>query len=378
VISAVDPVSLVWVAGAVGAAWLPPRRWRGWVLAATCGLFLGVYSPWSLLALAAVTGVTGLAVINARGRHGGVLAAIAACLAALLAYRIAIPPESAGREAFLLGFAFYILRAAHLLLESYAGRVSDVRWSQIIPWLWFLPTVQVGPIHRFGPFQRDLQRRRWDWQLVADGLERMVFGSAKIVILADYLVGNKLLFWIQKLDAGGWWYHYLDSLRYGLQLYFKFAGYSDVAIGFALLIGFRVIENFNYPFLATDIGDFWRRWHMSLSSWCRDYVYLPVVSLTRMPAVAAMASMLVLGVWHELSWRYLLWGVWHGAGIAMCQSWQQTVLAARLNSGRLVPAWAPAARFITLNFVILSFTLTGTDSLAESLERWQALLGVAP
>src|SRR5690606_22484260 len=98
-------------------------------------------------------------------------------------------------------------------------------------------------------------------------------------------------------------------------LYFKFSGYSDIAIGVSRLLGFRVMENFHYPFIAQNIGDFWKRWHISLSSWCRDYAYMPVWSRLRNGALAALASMLILGLWHELSWRYLAWGLYHGAGI---------------------------------------------------------------
>ena len=138
------------------------------------------------------------------------------------------------------------------------------------------------------------------------------------------------------------------------------------------------MENFNFPFLARDISDFWRRWHISLSSWCRDYVYLPVFSITRIPAIAAIATMLVLGLWHELSWRYLLWGLWHGIGIAVCQQWQRTNTAVLVNSGVSGKIWAPIALFVTLNFVIFSFVITSADSIPEMMQRWRTLLWLLP
>lgn len=373
-----NPGFLLWIATTVGLCWILPGRALPFVLVATCGAYLVAYSPWSLLALAMVTACCGLTLIYGKGRHGYVLASIAFSCALFIAYRAFRPSSGLNEDVALLGFAFYILRAIHILLESYSGRLKTPGWAELICWLWFLPTLQVGPIHRFQPFQRDLVRRRWDADLFAKGLQRILFGFLKIVFLANYLVGRNLSGALNGMDPGSWWYHYLDSLKYGLILYFKFAGYSDIAIGFSLLIGFRVMENFNYPFLAQDISDFWRRWHISLSSWCRDYVYMPVFAMTRIPAVAAVATMLVLGLWHEVSVRYLLWGLWHGVGIAVCQQWQRSSTARVFNSGLLGKIWSPLAAFVTLNFVILSFVITSAASLADMWQRWRVLLWISP
>ena len=373
-----NPQFLLWVALTVLVSWVMPRRQLPALLSLSCAGFLGIYAPISLLSLTGITLVVGLALINGKGRHGLVLSAIAICGAVFVGYRLwSAAPEELGVIG-LLGFAFYVLRAIHLLLESYSGRLVALSWQELIAYLWFLPTLQVGPIHRFQPFQRDLFRRRWDSEAFSQGLRRILWGYVKIVVLANYLVNNKYASWIGALDPDSWWYHYLDTLQYGLNLYFKFAGYSDIAIGFALMLGFRVMENFNFPYLARDISDFWRRWHISLSSWCRDYVYMPVFSITRVPALAAIATMLVLGLWHELSLRYLLWGIWHGAGIAICQRWQRSEAAQSLNKGPLAAVWAPFAAFVTLNFVILSFVITGAESISAMLDRWQVLLGIAP
>lgn len=373
-----QPLFLLWMVLTVAIGWLLPRNWLPLVLSSICAAFLAIYSPMSLLALAAVTLIVGFSLINGEGKHGYLLSAIAACSIVFIAYRSGSTTLGLAEGVGLLGFAFYILRAIHVLLESYAGRLAKPGWQQLLSYFWFLPTLQVGPIHRFQPFQRDLFRRRWDNELFASGLRRVVWGYAKIVILADYLVNDLYAGWVATLGKSTWWYHYLDTLHYGLNLYFKFAGYSDIAIGFALLLGFRVIENFNFPFLAQDISDFWRRWHISLSSWCREYVYMPVFSMTRIPALAAISTMLVLGLWHELSFRYLLWGIWHGVGIAICQRWQRSTAAKVLNTGNVARAWSAVAAFITLNFVILSFVITGADSMQEMLDRWQALLFLTP
>jgi len=371
-----NPFFLLWIAAVVVSGWLFPQRWLPAVLASSCGIFLFIYSPWSLVTLAGITLIVGLTIIHGNGHRTVLLGAIAASCLILVAYRAIFQHQGIADQALLLGFAFYILRAIHILLDDYMGRLNRPGWIELVSWLWFLPTLQVGPIHRFQPFQRELQRRRWDSTLFAQGLLRIMWGFFKIIVLANYLVDVKFVYWLNSLDQQGWWFNYLDTLRYGMNLYFKFAGYSDIAIGFSLLLGFRVMENFNFPFLARDISDFWRRWHISLSSWCRDYVYLPVFSITRVPAIAAVATMLVLGLWHELSWRYLLWGLWHGIGIAVCQQWQRSHAAVQVNSGISGKIWAPIALFITLNFVILSFVITSADSIPEMMQRWRTLLSL--
>jgi alginate O-acetyltransferase complex protein AlgI len=373
-----DPIFLLWLAFTVAMSWTVPRRLLPLAWSGLCAVYLGYYSPWSLPMLALVTATTGLALITGRGRHGLVLSTVGFCGLLFVVYRSLGATSGVLDTLGVLGFAYYVLRAIHVLLEGYAGRLPAMRWPDLMSYLWFLPTIQVGPIHRFQPFHRDLARRRWDNELFSRGMQRILWGYAKIILLANYLVNDKFASWVGSMDPSSWWYHYLDTLQYGLNLYFKFAGYSDIAIGFSLMIGFRVMENFNFPFLARDISDFWRRWHISLSSWCRDYVYTPVFSITRVPALAAIATMLVLGLWHELSLRYLLWGAWHGLGIAVCQQWKRSRAASTLNAGVSGKFWAPVALFVTLNFVILSFVITGADSIPEMLDRWQVLLFLTP
>jgi len=168
---------------------------------------------------------------------------------------------------------------------------------------------------------------------------------------------------------------YLLMLQIGFNLYFQFAGYSDIAIGFARLLGFRVMENFDRPFLQKNISDFWRCWHISLTSWAREYVYGGVVSLSRSPALAALATLVAIGLWHEISLRYLLWGCYHGAGIVI---WQ-----------RLQPLWRrfpavqqPALRgmidaasiLLTLHFVLLGFLLVRQPDVAAMAATAERLL----
>ncbi|TNE93703.1 MAG: hypothetical protein EP324_02975 [Gammaproteobacteria bacterium] len=367
---------LAWLVLTTLGAWLLKREWQSrWIVVCTA-LFLLRYSPVSLLVLSLLTGMAGFAVITSRGRHSVLLCAIVSCVVIFVCYRFYSQHEVNQEPVIVLGLAFYLLRIIHLLLESYKGNIARSNWLELTSWLWFLPTMQVGPIHRFGPYVRDLTRRRWDLEIFLQGLKRIIFGYAKLVILGTYLVDNLMLNWVATLPQDSWTYHYLSLCRYGMSLYFQFAGYSDIAIGFALLLGFRVIENFNFPFLARDISDFWRRWHISLSSWCREYVYMPAISVTRSPFLAAVASMLVLGIWHELSWRYLLWGAWHGVGIAGCHFWQKTSFRNAILTSPVSGWWSVFSWLLTLHFVIASFALTSAASLSETLAHFKVLIGV--
>jgi len=243
-------------------------------------------------------------------------------------------------------------------------------------YLLFLPTLVAGPINRFPEFARDSRRRRWDRALCAAGLERMLYGYVKIVVLANYLVVSKLGPWGEGLGPpDSWPVAYLGCVTYGLNLYLQFAGYSDVAIGLALLVGFRVPENFHWPFAATNIHDFWQRWHITLSHWCRDYVFRPVGSLSRSPHLGVVASMLVLGLWHELSWRYCLWGLYHGLGLVVWRVLQP--LRARLSAVRSPWLRRPVTALswaLTVYFVTLSFALTSADNLEQTWSWWSAML----
>ncbi len=369
---------LAWMGAAVSGAWLLRRDWQiPWVVLCT-SFFMAIYSPWSVLVLIIMTALVGVSVINFRGRLDVLIVALVISVLTFLIYRMITGAGLDAVDMSLLGLAFYMLRIIHVLLESYKGNLAIVRWSELIAWLWFLPTIQVGPIHRFSPFQRDMARRRWDSNLFELGMRRMLFGYAKLVVLGLYLIDDKLMLWVSSLPANSWAYHYFSLLRYGASLYLKFAGYSDIAIGFALLLGFRVMENFNFPFLARDISDFWRRWHISLSSWCREYVYMPAISVSRSPLIAAVASMVVLGVWHELSWRYLLWGAWHGVGIACCHFWQKSSLRTTILNSPIVSCWSIFSWLLTMHFVLASFTLTSVDSLVETMYYLQVLTGLSP
>jgi alginate O-acetyltransferase complex protein AlgI len=369
--------ALGWIAATVAAYWCLRPHFQLPFIAGITLAFLLVYAPVSGLALALIA-LTAYAASRAtrRFRHVGLIG-IAGLTIAFFAYKLmgAAPAGGLPRELVLLGFSFYVLRALHYLIEQEKGTLPAHGAIEFLSYMFFLPTLLVGPINRFGEYVRETRRRRWDARLFSKGLERILFGYAKIVILGNYLVNIKLSQLIGMLSEHPAAVAYLECLQYGLNLYFQFSGYSDVAIGFALLLGFRLSENFHFPFFKTNISAFWRSWHISLSSWCRDYIHTPVVAWTRRPMVAVLCSMVVLGLWHELSPRYVLWGAYHGVGIMAWQAYQGWKPA--------LPTWNhPAAQFVsqgaawflTFNFVVLSFAITKEANLEATLAVYRQML----
>ncbi len=219
-------------------------------------------------------------------RAGGLSSVI---IVVLVAYKavVAAPPEDLLQNVVIpLGLSHYALRVIHYILERYKGTIQAASFGDLVSYLFFLPTIVVGPIHRFPRFYSDLKRHRWDSRLISEGIERLLYGYVKITVLANYLVSGEFARLIGSIDPEKQaLIFYLEIVRGGLNLYLQFSGFSNVAIGFARLLGFRVMENFNRPYFQKNISDFWRCWHISLTSWCREYVYTTVFSMSRSPAL---------------------------------------------------------------------------------------------
>ncbi len=337
-------------------AWLPPKKYQPLTMALITAGFMGLYAPLSLCLLSGSTLVVYLLVGRKQPDTATVIAATV-FIGLLLALFKLRTTNSGGALLIPLGLSYYAFRQVHYVFEAYKNRLGKKSPAHLVWYLFFLPTLIVGPIHRYQPFVRDLKRRRWDSDKFSRGLERILFGYVKVTVLVYYLV--KLTNAVGSFDGGLFIKAYLNSIVSWVDLYIKFSGYSDIAIGVAALAGFEVMENFKFPFLARNINDFWSRWHISLTSWCREYVFQPTLSFSRKPLMSVALTMLILGLWHEVSLRYILWGVYHALGIALWHQFQkikprllQTAPAFLELPGLLLSV------LITLNFVILSYPVT--------------------
>jgi len=355
-------------------AWLLPERWQMLPIVLATAFFLAWVSPLSLVVLA-FTALSGYYIIKLYpSLTTAILIVIIQVTAIFLFFKLEYGVEySLLRNSILpLGLSYYSFRQIHYAFEAYKQKLPEHSITDYISYMFFLPTILIGPINRFQPFLKHLQRRRWDSVLFSLGLERILYGMAKITVLGNWLFAFKLNNYIYSIKSDHpWLADYLETVSYVGNTYVQFAGYSDVAIGLSMLLGFKITENFNYPFIAANIADFWKRWHISLSEWCRDYVFYPFLGMTRNAIISILMSMLVLGAWHEISLRYLLWGGMHALAISIWYQYEGTILQQKLSQFPYLQRGLGI--IITLHFVIFSFIWIKEDSLLESFQLFKRL-----
>lgn len=370
---------LIWIWITVSVYWMAPRSWRALVLFLISLVFLASHSPTSALLLIAFCGLSHVAGNLMRPTVASLSASIAAMVGVLIYFKLNQRVDLNGLVDTLvipLGLSYYTFRCIHFLLERYKDKIDKTTLDDLVGYLFFIPTLYIGPIHRYDDYRRDRLRQRFDPAMLSEGAERIVYGYAKVIILGNYLTGAVLGSYIDGLeDPTSPFALYLTVVQNGLNLYFQFAGYSDIAIGFAMLLGYRVIENFDSPYFKPNISAFWRSWHISLSRWCRNYIYGPVVARTRSPALGALATMITIGLWHEISLRFLLWGTYHGFGIIV---WQ----LARPYSERLVETVPVSVRWplhiasvlVTVNFVWFGFVILTAGNISDALATYRSII----
>jgi len=232
-----------------------------------------------------------------------------------------IPPWQTGAIHLPAGISFFTFQAISYLIDIYR-RVAPAEQRILNCGLYIamFPQLIAGPIVRYHDIARQLVLRTVTRQGFALGAERFIFGLAKKVLLADPLgVKADQLFSmpLQELSSGNAW---LAAICFSLQIYYDFSGYSDMAIGLGKMFGFTLPENFRYPYISRSIREFWRRWHISLSTWLRDYLYLPLGGSRKgMPRTLAnlLIVFLLCGLWHGANWTFLIWGLWHGTFLVL-------------------------------------------------------------
>ena len=212
-----------------------------------------------------------------------------------------------------LGLIYNVLKAINTHYYAYYME-KTVAFTHYLNYMLFIPTFTSGPILKLKEFDEDLERsHRMDGEAFESGVKRIVRGLFKKIVLVAVLMGVYEKVLAGELNAGE---SALLLATYYILLYFDFSGYSDLAIGFGTLMGFRVPENFKKPFSSPTLTQFWRNWHATLGDWFRDHVFVPVsrsVGQSRVfAAVMSMGIMLLVGVWHGFNWLFVLWGVYHG------------------------------------------------------------------
>lgn len=212
-----------------------------------------------------------------------------------------------------IGISFYTFQSLSYLLDLYWGKVTvQQRFSDYLLYLAMFPQLVAGPIVRYADIAQQLQQRFLSFMGLQQGITRFMCGLGKKIILANSAgeaAGLLLDSNLTQLSVAGAW---LGILLYALQIYFDFSGYSDMAIGLGRMFGFQYQENFRYPYLSCSITDFWRRWHISLGFFFRDYVYIPLGGNRRYQLRNIMVVWALTGLWHGASWNFVCWGLYYG------------------------------------------------------------------
>ena len=271
------------------------------------------------------------------------------------------------RVALPIGISFYTFQILSYVVDVYRGDVpAQKSFLKLGTYIAMFPQLIAGPIVRYAEIAPQLDERETTFEDIAAGAGRFVIGLSKKVLLANVLYG--LITAFQERKDLSVLYYWLYAVSFTLQLYFDFSGYSDMAIGLGRIFGFRFSENFNYPYISASITEFWRRWHKSLGSWFRDYVYIPLGG-NRVSNAKWLRNILVVwlltGLWHGASWNFVLWGL----GFAVLLVAEKLLYKERLEKTHVLK------HVYVLLFVTLSFVLFNASSLKEAASQIGAMFG---
>jgi len=379
------------------------RRWRNILIAlASLGFYIfgDPAATLLLLILVLVNWGFGLGIsrLKEAGRPARWLAAVAISLdllalgyykyAAFLVSILNVPlifagilPLPAPSMITVLGISFITFTAVSYIVDILRGdAVAYNNPTYTFSFIALFPKVIAGPITTFKSLAGQVLKREWSAGQALSGGARFILGLAKKVIIADTI--GTAVNQIFSLPAGqltpavAW----IGAIGYTLQLYFDFSGYSDMAIGLGRVFGFTFMENFNYPYISTSVREFWRRWHMSLTNWFREYLYIPLGGnrAGRLRTYGNLMTVFLLcGLWHGANWTFIVWGAWHGLFLIL----ERLPLVNRLGKAVFGPGarntfiFMPLKYVYTMLVVILGWVMFRSGSVTQALEFLRAMFG---
>ena len=268
-----------------------------------------------------------------------------------------VSPWQAWQVILPIGISFYVFQATSYLVDVWRGDAPPAaNYLELAAYISLFPQLIAGPILRYKDLADQFRRREHRFDTFAEGAYRFMIGFCRKVLIADTVaVIADAVFALPNPDFAAAW---LGALAYTAQLYFDFTGYSDMAIGLGLMMGFRFMENFNYPYISRSITEFWRRWHISLSTWLRDYLYISLGGNRGSTASTYRNIALVMllgGLWHGAAWTFVIWGAWHGSILVLERWWGRRRGAKQAdarNGGHAVGATARTMLIVVAGWVV--------------------------
>ncbi|MEM1078159.1 MAG: MBOAT family protein [Pseudomonadota bacterium] len=370
------------------AYYLAPKRARNWLILLASTLF---YAWWRADALIVLFGIAGASFFAGRiaagtTRHAVRIWAVRTGVAVNLAvlgwfkyttFILGSLNTALGGEALTvpeiilpIGLSFLAFQSISYVIDVARGDAPPAR--KLVDFLAFsslFPQLIAGPVLRYKDLAHQFDAREHSLAIFARGVRRFFEGVAMKLLIADSVapLADRIFALPDPTVAEAW----LGAIAYSVQLLFDFAGYSAMAIGLGLMIGFRFPENFDAPYTSSSITEFWRRWHISLSRWLRDYLYVPLGG-NRGGAVRTyrnlMLTMVLGGIWHGANWTFVVWGVWHGGLMAL-----ERALGAKTRA----TVWPRALAWpLTMTFVVLGWVVFRAESLGAALSMYGGMFGM--
>jgi D-alanyl-lipoteichoic acid acyltransferase DltB (MBOAT superfamily) len=290
-----------------------------------------------------------------------------------------------------LGFSYVAFRLLHTLRDHRSGRLPSMGLQPFLLYVFFFPALSAGPIDKVERFLNNLSNQRdgIEWEQWRTGAKRIISGLIKKFVVADSFALIALNATHVDLVQSRVWL-WLLLYAYSLRIYFDFSGYTDIAIGIGMLSGIHLPENFESPYLQTDLGAFWNRWHITLAQWFRSYVFNPLSRTLRQSAIARypwliilisqFTTMVLIGLWHGVTWNFAVWGAWHAMGLFIHNRW--TDLQRKKNilgkgGGVIAQGRAIVSAFLTFNFVSLGWVWFSTPDIQIAWSTFLKLMGAS-
>ena len=264
-----------------------------------------------------------------------------------------------------IGISYLTFRVVQIIIEMYDGVIESISISNFVAFLIFFPTFSCGPIDRSRRFEEDLEKKykRSEYlECFGIGLQKFIVGLLYKFVLADLAYRVMSLVWEPVL-----WQEIAYAYTYGIYMFFDFAGYSLMAVGTGYMLGIKVPDNFNKPFISKDMKDFWARWHISLSEWFRDFIFTRFIIASRKKkrfktrlqtaSVGFIINMTIMGIWHGLGWCYIVYGIYHGILLALTEIYQKKSKFYKKNKKKkwyCVLSWAVTINLVMFGFLIFS------------------------
>lgn len=271
-----------------------------------------------------------------------------------------------------IGISFYTFQAIAYLVDIYRDETQPQRnLLNFALYISFFPQLVAGPIVRYDLVREQLKSRQESLEMFARGCIKFIIGLAKKVLIANQvgIVADDIFSKPPgELTTSLTW---IGIIAYSLQIFFDFSGYSDMAVGLAKMFGFKLPANFNYPYISRSITEFWRRWHITLGSWFRDYIYIPLGG-NRVGTVRYIGNLFIVwfltGLWHGASWTFVIWGLYYGTFIAF----------EKLGLGKLLnKLWAPLQHIYVLLIVMIGWVFFRADNFSYSFSYLKIMFGIS-